>query len=219
MITLEEIQPGIFEREGLIYTENPDSGNSFYGENLIEVDGTEYRRWVGKRSKVGAAIQNGMDVELRPDMDVLYLGAASGTTVSHFSDILEDGVIVGLEYSDTVIKGLVNLAESRDNIAPVLGNARNPEEYDEYLDEYDYVFQDISQKDQAEIFLKNCRAYLKDDGAGLLAIKARSISDALPAEEIFDQVKEKISDEMEIVDEVGLDPYENDHLVIKVRKN
>jgi fibrillarin-like pre-rRNA processing protein len=99
----------------------------------------------------------------------------------------------------------------------VLGNARNPEEYDEYLDKYDYVFQDISQKDQAEIFLKNCRAYLKDDGVGLLAIKARSISDALPAEEIFDQVKEKISDEMEIVDEVGLDPYENDHLVIKVR--
>jgi fibrillarin-like pre-rRNA processing protein len=217
VITLEEIQPGIFEREGLIYTENRDSGNSFYGENLIEVDGVEYRRWVGKRSKVGAAIQNGMDVELRPDMDVLYLGAASGTTVSHFSDILEDGVIVGVEYSDTVIKGLVNLAERRDNIAPVLGNARNPEEYDEYLDKYDYVFQDISQKDQAEIFLKNCRAYLKDDGVGLLAIKARSISDALPAEEIFDQVKEKISDEMEIVDEVGLDPYENDHLVIKVR--
>ena len=174
---------------------------------------------MGKRSKVGAAIQNGMDVELRPDMNVLYLGAASGTTVSHFSDILEDGVIVGVEYSDTVIKGLVNLAERRDNIAPVLGNARNPEEYDEYLDEYDYVFQDISQKDQAEIFLKNCREYLKNDGVGFLAIKARSISDALPAEEIFDQVKSKISDEMEIIDEVGLDPYENDHLVIKVRKN
>lgn len=219
MITLEEIQPGIFEREGLIYTRNADPGSSFYGENLIQVDGVEYRRWIAKRSKVGAVIQNGMDVELRPDMDVLYLGAASGTTVSHFSDILDEGVIVGIEYSDTVIKGLVNLAESRDNIAPVLGNARNPEEYDEYLDEYDYVFQDISQKDQAEIFLKNCREYLKDDGVGLLAIKARSISDALPAEEIFEQVKSKISDEMEIVEEVGLDPYENDHLVIKVRKN
>lgn len=216
---MEEIQSGIFEREGLIYTLNADPGNSFYGENLIEVGGTEYRRWVGKRSKVGAAIQNGMDVELRPDMDVLYLGAASGTTVSHFSDILEDGVIVGVEYSDTVIKGLVDLAERRDNIAPVLGNARNPEEYEEYLEEYDYVFQDISQKDQAEIFLKNCRKYLKEEGVGLLAIKARSISDALPAGEIFEEVKEKISGDMEIVDEVGLDPYENDHLVIKVRKN
>jgi fibrillarin-like pre-rRNA processing protein len=93
---------------------------------------------VEKRSKAGAAIQNGMDIELSPDMDVLYLGAASGTTISHFSDILNEGVVVGVEYSDTVIKGLVSLAERRDNIAPVLGNARNPEEYEKYLDEYGY---------------------------------------------------------------------------------
>lgn len=216
---MEEIQPGIFQREGLIYTENADSGKSVYGENLIEVDGTEYRRWIGKRSKVGAAIQNGMDIDLSPEMNVLYLGAASGTTVSHFSDILNEGVIVGVEYSDTVIKGLVDLAESRDNIAPVLGNARNPEEYEDYLDEYDYVFQDISQRDQAEIFLKNCRKYLKKGGTGLLAIKARSISDSRPVEEIFDEVKDKISEELEIVDEIGLDPYEKEHLVVKLEKN
>ena len=218
MIGLKEIQPGIFERDELIYTVNRDPGNSFYGENLIEVEGVEYRRWVAKRSKVGAAIQNGVDIELSPDMNVLYLGAASGTTVSHFSDILDEGLVVGIEYSDTVIKGLVNLAERRNNVAPVLANARNPEEYEEYLDEYDYIFQDISQKDQAEIFLKNCRKYLKDDGVGLLAIKARSISDALPTEEIFEDVKNKVLQEMEIVDEAELDPYETDHLIIKVRK-
>lgn len=209
--------PGIFQREGLIYTESADPTKSVYGENLIEWNGKEYRRWVGKRSKVGAAIQNGMDIELRPDLNVLYLGAASGTTVSHFSDILTDGVIVGVEYSDTVIKGLVNLAESRDNIAPVLGNARNPEEYEEYLDEYDYIFQDISQRDQAEIFLKNCEKYLKEGGTGLLAIKARSISDSRPEDEIFDEVKEKISGRFDIVDEVKLDPYEKEHLVIKIK--
>jgi len=214
---VEEIQPNIYSHESYIFTENSDTGKSVYGENLIEVDGTEYRRWVEKRSKVGAAIQNGMDIELRPEMNVLYLGAASGTTVSHFSDILEGGVIVGVEYSDTVIKGLVNLAERRGNIAPVLGNARNPEEYEKYLEEYDYVFQDISQQDQAEIFLKNCRKYLKEDGVGLLAIKARSISDSRPKNEIFEEVKDKVSDEYDIVDEVELEPYEKDHLVVKVK--
>lgn len=214
---MEEIQTNIFRHDSFIFTENSDPGNSVYGENLVEVDGTEYRRWVEKRSKVGAAIQNGMDIELRPEMNVLYLGAASGTTVSHFSDILEDGVIVGVEYSDTVIKGLVDLAESRDNIAPVLGNARNPEEYEKYLEVYDYVFQDISQQDQAEIFLKNCRKYLKEDGTGLLAIKARSISDSRPKEDIFEEVKDKISEEYDIVDEIELEPYEKDHLVIKVK--
>lgn len=214
---MEKIQPGIYEKEGLIYTKNVDLGNSIYGENLIQFEEVEYRRWIAKRSKVGAAVQNGMDIELSPDMNVLYLGAASGTTVSHFSDILEEGLVVGVEYSDTVIKGLVNLAERRDNIAPVLANARNPEEYEKYLEEYDYVFQDISQRDQAEIFLKNCRKYLKVDGIGLLAIKARSISDSRPKNEIFDEVKEKVSEEMEITDEVALDPYEEDHLVIIVR--
>ena len=214
---MREIQLNIFKHDSYIFTENADPGNTVYGENLIEVNRTEYRRWVEKRSKVGAAIQNGMDIDLRPEMNVLYLGAASGTTVSHFSDILTDGVVVGVEYSDTVIKGLVELAERRDNIAPVLGNARNPEEYEKYLDEYDYIFQDISQQDQAEIFLKNCRKYLKEGGVGLLAIKARSISDSRPKEEIFEEVKEKVSKEYEIVDEVELEPYEKDHLVIKVK--
>lgn len=214
---MEEIQPGIFEKQGLIYTENADPGNEVYGENLTEFKGQEYRRWVEKRSKVGAAIQNGMNIELRPEMNVLYLGAASGTTVSHFSDILQKGIVIGVEYSDTVIKGLVNLAEHRDNIAPVLGNARNPEEYEKYLDEYDYIFQDISQQDQAEIFLKNCRKYLKENGVGLLAIKARSISDSRPKEEIFEEVKDKISEEYEIVDEVELEPYEKDHMVIRIK--
>ena len=214
---MEEIQPGIFEKQGLIYTENADPGNEVYGENLNEFKGQEYRRWVEKRSKVGAAIQNGMNIELRTEMNVLYLGAASGTTVSHFSDILEDGVIVGVEYSDTVIKDLVSLAERRDNIAPVLGNARNPEEYEKYLDEYGYIFQDISQQDQPEIFLKNCRKYLKENGVGLLAIKARSISDSRPKEEIFEEVKDKISEEYEIVDEVELEPYEKDHMVIRIK--
>lgn len=214
---MKEIQPGVFSHNDLIFTRNADPGHKVYGENLIEIEGIEYRRWVEKRSKVGAAIQNGMNIELKPGFDVLYLGAASGTTVSHFSDILREGLIVAVEYSDTVIKGLVNLAERRENIAPVLGNARNPEEYNDYIDEYDYVFQDISQKDQAEIFLKNCRKYLISGGIGLLSIKARSISDSRPKEEIFDEVKDKVSAEYDIVDEIELEPYEKEHLVIKIK--
>jgi len=214
---MKEIQPGIYTQKDMIYTKNAVPGEKVYGENLVNHDGVEHRRWIEKRSKVGAAIQNGMDIELRQDMNVLYLGAASGTTVSHFSDILTSGVIVGVEYSDTVIKGLVSLAEKRDNIAPVLGDARKPEEYSEYLEKYDYVFQDISQRDQAEIFLKNCRKYLKEDGTGLLSIKARSISDSRPKNEIFQEVKDKVTAELKIVDETELDPYEKEHLVIKVK--
>lgn len=213
---MKEIQPGIFQRNGKIYTENADPGEKVYGEGLIDHDGVEYRRWDAKRSKIGAAVQNGIDLGLEKDDFVLYLGAASGTTISHLSDILDEGFILGVEYSDTVIRGLVELSERRDNIAPFLGDARKPEEYDEYVDEADMVFQDISQRDQAEIFLKNCREFLKPGGVGLLAVKARSISSSKDKDEIFDEVREKVRSEYDIFDETELDPYEKEHLVLKI---
>lgn len=50
---------------------------------------TEYRIWNPFRSKLAAAIMAGIeDVWIRPKSKVLYLGAASGTTVSHVSDIV-----------------------------------------------------------------------------------------------------------------------------------
>lgn len=213
---MEEIQPGIYEHNGKLYTKNADPGEKVYGEGLRDFDSAEYRRWDPKRSKAGAAVKNGIDLGMERDDEVLYLGAASGTTVSHFSDILEEGFIVGVEYSDTVIRGLVELAERRDNIAPYLGDARKPEEYDEYVDEADVVFQDISQRDQAQIFLKNCKKFLKEDGVGLLAVKARSISSSRDKEDIYDEVRDKVSEEYEIVDETELAPYETEHLFIKI---
>jgi fibrillarin-like rRNA methylase len=49
----------------------------------------EYRVWNPFRSKLGAAILGGVgDIHMGPGSKVLYLGAASGTTVSHVSDIV-----------------------------------------------------------------------------------------------------------------------------------
>jgi len=215
---MEEIQPGIFQKDGRVYTVNADPGEKVYGEGLVDFEGVEMRRWDASRSKAAAAVQNDMNLELEKDDFVLYLGAASGTTISHFSDILEDGFILGVEYSDTVIRGLVELSERRDNIAPFLGDARKPEEYSEYIEEADMVFQDISQRDQPEMFIKNCKRFLKDGGIGLFSVKARSISSSRPKDEIFAEVRDKISQEFDIVDETELDPYEKEHLVLKIEK-
>ena len=49
----------------------------------------EYRVWNPFRSKLAAAILGGVDkIHIKPGAKVLYLGAASGTTVSHVSDIV-----------------------------------------------------------------------------------------------------------------------------------
>lgn len=214
---MEEIQTRIFREGRKIFTENTSPGYSHYGEKLKEVNGIEYREWNPNRSKAAAAVEKGIELELERDSKVLYLGAASGTTVSHFSDICDDGIIVAVEYSEEVARRLVKLAEKRENIAPILGNARNPEEYSDFFDSYDIVFQDISQRDQAEIFLKNCRKYLKKDGTALISVKARSISDSREVEEIYSEVEEKLEEELEIVEECTLEPYEKEHLFIKLK--
>lgn len=49
----------------------------------------EYRVWNPFRSKLAAAILGGVDqIYMGPGSKVLYLGAASGTTVSHVADIV-----------------------------------------------------------------------------------------------------------------------------------
>lgn len=215
---MKEVQAGIYTKGNKLFTKNAVPGKKVYGEQLRKIDGEEFREWNPHRSKAGAAVKKEIDLEMDRDSEVLYLGAASGTTVSHFSDMLTEGFIIGVEYSDTVARKLVSLAEKRQNIAPVLADARKTEEYSDLVGEVDIVFQDISQKDQAEIFLKNCREFLKEGGTGLLAVKARSISSTRDVDEIFDEVKEKVCEELEISREVRLEPFEKEHLFLKLSK-
>lgn len=213
---MEEIQDGIFSENDNLYTVAA-SEQQVYGENFVEREGETYRRWHPDRSKAGAAVKKGMKLDLRSDSNVLYLGAASGTTVSHFSDIVTEGFIFAVEYSDTVIRDLVHVAEERENIAPILGDARNPEEYSDLVSEVDYVFQDISQKDQAEIFVRNAEQYLAEDGTAVIAIKAQSVSSSRDPEKVFEEVREKLEEYFKVLDETELDPYETDHLVLKMK--
>ncbi|MFB6245184.1 MAG: fibrillarin-like rRNA/tRNA 2'-O-methyltransferase [Candidatus Nanohaloarchaea archaeon] len=215
---MEEIQAGIYRHDGKLLTENAAPGDKVYGENLMEICGDEYREWILERSKAAAAVEKGLELGIEEEDEILYLGAASGTTVSHLSDIASEGFIVAVEYSETVARKLVEMAESRENIAPVIADARNPGEYGEFVKEADVVYQDVSQSDQAEILLKNCRRFLKDGGTALIAIKARSISNAEPAGEIFEEVLERLSEELTVIEKKKLEPFEKDHLFVKLEK-
>ena len=214
---MKQIQDGIYKENQKLYTANAVKEQKVYGEQLLNKSGVQYRNWQPSRSKAGAAVMKNIELELNKTDEVLYLGAASGTTVSHFSDILTEGFIYGVEYSDTVIQELVKLAEKRENIAPILADAQKPENYEELIqDKVDIVFQDISQSNQPEIFLKNARKYLKQGGIGLLSVKAHSISTSRNEEEIFEEVKGKLREDFNIVSETKLEPYEKNHLFLKL---
>lgn len=84
-------------KEDALATKNMVPGESIYGEKRVTVPATdsangtavEYRVWNPFRSKLGAAVLVGTEnIHIAPGSKVLYLGAASGTSVSHVSDIV-----------------------------------------------------------------------------------------------------------------------------------
>ncbi len=140
-------------------------------------DGIEYREWDKERSKLCAAISKGCtNIGIRKGDTILYLGAATGTTVSHVSDIAGDeGFVFAVDFSSRVVRDLVYLSEKRKNIAPILADAKKPLDFAYRVSAADIVYQDIAQPNQDEIFLKNCDLFLKKGGFSLLAVKSRSI--------------------------------------------
>jgi len=86
-------------KESLLVTRNLVPGDSVYGEKRIAIESapaddgekvkTEYRVWNPFRSKLAAGILSGLDdIFIAPGKKVLYLGAASGTSVSHVADVV-----------------------------------------------------------------------------------------------------------------------------------
>jgi len=214
---MKQLFTGVYRHGGDIYTRNAVPGSRVNDERLMTDEGIEYRRWDPSRSKLGAAIQNGLpDLPIQQDSAVLYLGAASGTTPSHVAEIASEGIVFGVEYSPKVIRDLVSLAEERKRIAPILGDAREPEEYAGLVGNVDTIVQDVAQPDQARIAALNAEHFLKDGGHVLLAVKARSISSSRPVDDVFDQVREELGESFSIEWEHRLEPYERDHLFLSL---
>ncbi|MCA6212987.1 fibrillarin-like rRNA/tRNA 2'-O-methyltransferase [Thermococcus sp. 101 C5] len=203
-----------------IATKNLVPGQKVYGERVIKWEGEEYRIWNPNRSKLGAAILNGLkNFPIKPGSTVLYLGIASGTTASHVSDIVGwEGKIFGIEFSPRVLRELVPLVEERRNIIPILGDATKPEEYRALVTKVDVIFEDVAQPTQAKILIDNAKAYLKSGGYGMISVKSRSIDVTKEPEEVFKEVEKELSEYFEVVERISLEPYEKDHALIVVRK-
>lgn len=219
MAIRETRQAGVYTDGVWLYTRNLVPGKAVYGEGLTVQDGTEYRKWDAARSKLAAYLKLGGPVwPFRPSSSVLYLGAGSGTTVSHASDICSKGSLVAIEISPRVFRNLVSVAESRPNLIPILGDASHPETYRNHVAAVDVVYQDVAQRDQEAIFLRNLE-FLKPGGTGFLMIKSRSVDVAARPSDVFARAQTTLSRQgLAILDLRELEPFEEDHAAIVVRK-
>lgn len=209
---MNEVFANVFQDEGL-------STKNYFPEADSFATG-EYRSWDAERSKLAAAIQNGLtQLPIRPGSVVLYLGAGHGYTPSFVSDIIEDGMVFCVDVSPRVMRDLIFVCEERGNMAPVLADASDAESFAELVpDSVDVVFQDVAQQDQVGIFVDNCDMYLSDGGFGVLAVKARSIAVEDDPDAVFDRVRDRLEEEMTVAEYRMLEPQQEGHALFVCKK-
>ncbi|EOD07048.1 hypothetical protein EMIHUDRAFT_350745 [Emiliania huxleyi CCMP1516] len=212
-------------KEDVLVTRNLAVGDSVYGEKRIAVEEgegeektkIEYRVWNPFRSKLAAAILGGVDsIWMKPGSKVLYLGAASGTSVSHVSDLVgETGCVYAVEFSHRSGRDLINVAKKRTNIIPIIEDARHPQKYRMLVGMVDCIFADVAQPDQARIVALNAALFLKNEGHSVISIKARSSRDTPESQ----PRSSRDAPEMHPPPpppplQLTLEPYERDHAVV-----
>lgn len=203
-------------------TKNLAPQHSVYGERLLKFQGVEYRVWDAFRSKLAAAILKGLlTVPIEPSHKVLYLGAASGTTVSHVSDIVgEDGFVYCVEFASRSIRDLVNnVCAFRPNTSPILADARLPETYAALVEKVDDIYCDIAQPEQAAVLANNAKLFLKKDGWVMLAVKSQSIDVTKKPSEVYKEEVNVLKDRGFRVEQVvPLEPYDKAHAMITAQR-
>jgi len=200
-------------------TKNLTPGRNVYGERLIKYKGEEYRVCDPFRSKLAAAILKGLkNVPIKPSHKVLYLGAASGTTASHVSDVVgEKGHVYCVEFAPRPIRELVNnVCAFRVNMSPILEDARFPEKYAVFINgKVDDIYCDIAQPEQSKVLANNADLFLRKSGWIMLAVKAQSIDVTKEPSEIYKrEVKVLEKRSFRIKQIVHLEPYDKAHAMI-----
>jgi len=212
-------------KEDALATKNMVVGESVYGEKRVSVQtdpavkesAIEYRIWNPFRSKLAASIMAGVEeTHIHPGSKVLYLGAASGTTVSHVSDIVgPTGIVYAVEFSHRSGRDLLNVAKKRTNLVPIVDDARHPAKYSMIVGMVDVIFADVAQPNQAQIVALNAHKFLKNNGHVVISIKANCIDSTAEPEAVFAGEVNKLREEQfKPIEQVTLEPYERDHAVV-----
>ncbi|KAI0415369.1 rRNA 2'-O-methyltransferase fibrillarin [Xylaria grammica] len=224
---------GIFVSRGKedhLLTRSVAPGVEVYGEKRITIDEQtkdadgasvstkiEYRIWNPFRSKLAAAVIGGIDnIFIAPGKKVLYLGAASGTSVSHVADIVgPTGNVYAVEFSHRSGRDLTTMAQNRTNVIPIVEDARHPLKYRMLVPMVDAIFLDVAQPDQARIALLNASLFLKIGGGIVISIKANCIDSTAAPEAVFAAEVQKLRQGgLKPLEQLTLEPYERDHAVV-----
>ncbi len=174
------------------------------------------RIWPPERSKLAALYYLGSGPEICASDQILYLGAASGTTVSFIADYA--GVIYAVEIAPEPLVMLLEVCNIKKNIIPIPADAALPLTYAPLVSRVDLLYQDIAQKEQVKIVLKNL-FFLKPGGSLILMLKTRSVASQQEPEEICSNaVSELLNAGLAEIKVTWLNKYHRDHAAIICKK-
>ncbi|MHB1909191.1 MAG: fibrillarin-like rRNA/tRNA 2'-O-methyltransferase [Nitrososphaerales archaeon] len=227
---VEQVFPGVYkvpdpknQKKKLLATRNLTPGKVYYGEHTFKTRAQEFRFWDPFRSKLSGAILNGLkSMPIVEGSTCLYLGASTGTTVSHLSDIVgQTGKIFAVEMAPRVARELLeNVVRFRKNVIPIVADARHPERYQSVYGKIPVVYCDIAQPDQTEIAITNCEYFFDGKGTLLLVVKASSIDVLKSKGEVFgDQIDLLRKHRYNALERIDLEPYDKNHAIIVAERD
>ncbi len=206
-----------------IYTRDAGGGRPVYGEDTTsDADGRAWRRFDPRRSKTAAALVTG---GLGPEVEavltsppLLYLGAASGTSLSHLADIFAPEPVYGVEVAPRSFADMLDNLKTWPNVFPVHADARRPETYASLVDRAGAIVQDVAIKDQVGVLAANARAFLVPGAPALLFLKARAVDSAAEPTDIFKDTRGQLATAgFEVREQRSLEPFDQDHRAYLVR--
>lgn len=217
---INKIGENVYQIDNQIATVNLTPGVQVYQEKLLDYEDKQFRLWNPRRSKLAAAIINGLSIfPFKEDSTVLYLGASAGTTPSHISDICTNGRIYCVEFSATMMREFLDVSKNRRNLLALLEDATHPSDYQALVESVDIIYSDVAQATQTKLFLDNFKLFAREDTIGIIMIKARSIDVTKKPSVIFKEEKRKLEESgLRILEEIKLDPYEKDHIAFICEK-
>lgn len=202
--------PNLYIKGRYLYTKT-NQNESIYGERILLEDGHYYREFAPLKSKLASSIYMGFKPEIRVNDHILYLGASTGTTASHISDIVNEGKIYAVEFSPISMIKLMELSNKRENIMAIMLDANRPETYSPFIDHVDLVYQDVAQPNQIDIFLRNVDYY--NSKRGILMLKTYSIRSEV---ETKNEIK-RLNKIFDFVDYLNIERYHKGHFAIYVK--
>ena len=198
-------------------TLNNASINEVYNEKLIKINGKQYNLWNPYTSKLAAAIVNGMEIfPILKKTKVLYLNDTIEKTLSHISDIIgvNGKIFILRDINENSKNFLENVMNDRTNVFTITRDNGDPAKFSSKTEMVNVVYVDITQHNETEVAIQNCKRYLTDGGFLMLVVPTKKIDFVNnPNGQNLEEIQ-KLQSSFEIIQQINLTDFFKEHSMI-----